>query len=431
MAAGLLAGCATGPLAPLRYEFVDDPAESTGPPRAGEHAVAAAAALDPATLEPDVRALASPAFQGRLRGSEGGARARAYLVGRLQSAGLGPLFDGRFEQPTSPDGGGPAPHGVNVGAIYRAASADADWVVLVAHYDHRGVIHGEVHAGADDNASSVALLLALGDTLGRLRPPVRRHVVLLFPDAEEPPDIRTERMGSSWFWRHPPLPLHRLYLALVLDLMGGRPSPELAAAGLGDALFVLGGEADPGAAMLVRDLAPIAGVAPVRLSLPMIEAYPFVPGSRFARSDYHGLREHGRRPFLFLTTGRTETYHTPADTPDTLDYGRLVAGARWVTQLAVHAASADGALGWRDMQADPRADARTLLKLYAAVEASQRVAGLLRRALAVDRAEVERLLARWNGGEPPTPATYRRLVLASTRVQAALWHPSGWWFALW
>ena len=102
-----------------------------------------------------------------------------------------------------------------------------------------------------------------------------------------------------------------------------------------------------------------------------------------------------------------------------------------MTQLAIHAASADGALGWRDMRADPRADARTLLKLYAAVEASEHVAGLLRRALAVDRAEVERLLARWNGGEPPTPVTYRRLVLASTRVQAALWHPSGWWFALW
>jgi hypothetical protein len=51
---------------------------------------------------------------------------------------------------------------------------------------------------------------------------LRRHVAPLFADAEEPPDIRTERMGSSWFWRHPPMPAQRLELAIVLDLTGGR-----------------------------------------------------------------------------------------------------------------------------------------------------------------------------------------------------------------
>ena len=128
--------------------------------------------------------------------------------------------------------------------------------MLVAHYDHRGVIGGAVHAGADDNASAVAMLLALGHSLGRARPALHRHIVLLFPDAEEPPDIRTARMGSSWFWRNPPLPAERLHLALVFDLMGGRATPELQAAGLGQALFVLGAEADPGLAALVRDLPP-------------------------------------------------------------------------------------------------------------------------------------------------------------------------------
>jgi hypothetical protein len=65
----------------------------------------------------------------------------------------------------------------------------------------------------------------------------------------------------------------------------------------------------------------------------------------------------------FLTTGRTETYHTAADTPDTLDYDRLSAAARWVCTLAVHAADADTTLGWRDPRADARTDARTMLRL--------------------------------------------------------------------
>jgi hypothetical protein len=420
-----------GPLRPLPYHFVDTAATAAGPSPVAANANNVAAGVDVSTIEPDVRYLAAPELQGRLRGTEGSARARAYIIASLKAAGLAPLFGDSFEQPTFPNGRDAGSYAINVGAIYRAPERDARWVVLVAHYDHRGVLGGKVQAGADDNASSVALVLAIAHSLGRTRPELRRHVVLFFPDAEEPPDVRTERMGSSWFWRHPPLPVERLDLALVFDLMGGRASPEIRSAGLADALFVLGAEADPTLVALVRDVAPAARVEPVRLSLPMIEVMPYRPGSRFARSDYHGLREHGQRPFLFLTSGRTETYHTAADTPDTVDYDRLRALSRWVARLAVHAADLDTELGWADLCADARADARSLLRLYGAIDASGRVSWFLRPALAADRRRVEKLLESWDQGVSPTPGSYRALQLASIRVQAALWHPSGWWFALW
>src|SRR5262245_26303291 len=418
-------------LARLPYEFVDSSSTTPRPSRVSASANEAAGGVDVSTIEPDVRYLAQQELRGRLRATDGNALARAHIVAGLKESGLAPLFGGGFEQPTYPDGRGANPHAINVGGIYRALEPAARWIVLVAHYDHRGVLGGKIQAGADDNASSVALVLAIGRSLGRVRPQLRRHVVLVFPDAEEPPDIRTERMGSSWFWSNPPLPLDRLDLALVFDLMGGRASAEIRAAGLTDALFVLGTEADPSLLSLLGDIAPAPSVEPVRLSLPMIEVMPYRPRSRFARSDYFGLRETGRRPVLFLTTGRTETYHTAADTPDTVDYDRLRALSRWVTRLAVHAADVDVELGWRDWRADPRADARSLLRLYGAVEASGRVAWLLRRALATDRRRVEQLLESWDRGVSPTPESYRALQLASIRVQAALWHPSGWWFALW
>jgi len=424
-----LAGCAMSPLQP--YHFVDSSSTSAAPRRVSSNADSVAAAVDVSTIEPDVRYLAAPELQGRLRGAEGNARARAHIIASLKAAGLSPLFPEGFEQPTYPDGRDREPYAVNVGAIYHAPERDARWIALVAHHDHRGVIGGKVQAGADDNASSVALVLAIGHALGRARPALRRHVVVLFPDAEEPPDVRTERMGSSWFWRNSPLPIDRLDLAFVFDLMGGSASTEIRSAGLADALFILGTEADPSLVALVRGLAPAPRVEPFTLSLPMIESMPYRPGSRFARSDYHGLREQGGRPFLFLTTGRTETYHTAADTPDTVDYDRLRALTRWVARLAVHAADLETELGWRDLCADARADARALIRLYAAVDANGRVPWLLRRALAADRRRVENLLASWDGGAKPTPESYRALQLASIRVQAALWHPSGWWFALW
>jgi hypothetical protein len=238
-------------------------------------------------------------------------------------------------------------------------------------------------------------------------------------------------MGSSWFWRHPPLPAARLHLAIVLDLMGGRASPELEAAGLGSAVFVLGAEAGQALAAFARALPSTDGVEPVFLSLPMIEAIPYVPNRRFAQSDYHGLRERLARPFLFLSTGRTETYHTAHDTPETLDYGKLGRVTRWVAVLAMQAADAEGRLDWRDFTADPRADADTMLRMSAGAVTSPRFPWPLRRALAADRRMVEDLRRRWNAGEAPTPDSYRALQLASTRLQAAQWRPGGWYFALW
>ncbi|MEE9205113.1 MAG: hypothetical protein V3U08_08855, partial [Nitrospirales bacterium] len=85
----VLFGCAFGPLAPVNYQFVDTISSPPGgmPPPL-DSATAARNALDPSSLERDVRYLASAELQGRLRGTEGNARARAYIVGRLRAAGL-------------------------------------------------------------------------------------------------------------------------------------------------------------------------------------------------------------------------------------------------------------------------------------------------------------------------------------------------------
>jgi len=388
-------------------------------------------ALDAASIEPAVHHLAAPEMAGRGRGTPGNARARAYIVSRLERAGLTPLFHGRFEQPTSPEDDGAETFAVNVGAYLPAAQPTAGWIVLVAHYDHLGVRGGRVYPGADDNAAAVAMLLAVGDALGRARPPFHHHIALLFPDAEEPPNTRTERMGSTWFWRHPPFPLAYLRCALVFDLLAGPASPGVREAGLADSVFVLGAEASPGLARLARSVPPGPGVVPLLLGLPLIEAYPFVPWRRFAQSDYHGLRDAGGRPFLFITGGRAHTYHTTEDTPATLEYTKLTNVARWVTRLLVHTAEDPRDLGWADSVADPLADARTVLRLYASVGNGSHLPWLLRRAVMADRARVQALLRAWEAGAAPTAAEYRELALMLLRLQAAVWHPSGWWFALW
>lgn len=416
----------------MSYRFVDTLSEpNASAPQTMPVERALLAALDTSTLESDVRRLAASEMEGRGRGSAGGALARAYIVSRLQRAGLAPLFNGAFDQPTFPGNGEGRPYAVNVGAFLPAVDPAAEWIVLVAHYDHLGSRDSLVYPGADDNASAVAMLLALGDTLGRVRPPLRRHVALLFPDAEEPPNIRTDRMGSTWFWRHSPFPVATLHCALIFDLMGQSASQAVREAGLGDAVFILGAEASPGLVRLTSAVPREGGVEPILLGLPLIEAYPFVPWQRFAQSDYHGLREQGGHPFLFITAGRSPTYHTVDDTAETLDYVKLARLTRWVARLLLHTAEEPDTLGWSDMVADPRADACALLRLSAAIGDGARFPWLLRRALLADRARTQALLSAWDAGADPTAAEYRELTLMSLRLQAALWHPPGWWFALW
>ncbi len=416
----------------IAYRFVDTlSVAGPSPTPLRESGGALLHALDEASLEPAVYRLAAPETEGRGRGTPGNALARAYIVSRLGQAGLTPLFDGDFLQPTSPEPDGETPYAVNVGAYLPAAEATQAWVVLVAHYDHLGIRHGTVYPGADDNAGAVAMLLAVGDALGRARPPLRRHVVLLFPDAEEPPNIRTGRMGSTWFWNHSPFPLSSLHCALVFDLLAGRPTSAVQNAGLANAVFVLGAEASPGLARLARGASSEPGVEPMLLGLPLIEAYPFVPWRRFAQSDYHGLRERGRRPFLFVTSGRTSTYHTAQDTADTLDYAKLARLTRWVARLLVSAAEDAEALAWADMVADPMADARSVLRLHAGIGEDSAFPWLLRRALRADRARVRELLRAWEVDATPTAGEYRELTLMALRLQGAQWKPASWWFGLW
>jgi len=412
----------------IRYEHVDtlsaDPGPAVPAPTVLDPLVAS---LDAATLEADVRYLASEELAGRKVGTEGNRLGREYIVSRLKAAGIEPLFGDSFEQLTRPAA---EPFARNVGGIWRAADPDAEWVVLVGHHDHLGVKRGEAHLGADDNASAVALLLAIGDALGRVKPVLRRHVVLLFPDAEEPPNFKTRRMGSTWFWNHPPMPLDRLRLAIVLDLMGGRANAGQTAAGLGKAIYVLGAEADPSLSRLVASTEADDGAPALLMSLAMIEAMPYSPGGQYSRSDYHGLRQISDRPFLFLTAGRSPLYHTPKDTADSLDYDRMAHSLRFLSRLTIRAVEGAEPLRWKPDQADAVSDARLLLRFLATVDTDEIPASVAKR-MASDRAFTEALIERAEKGEVVNSSDYRRLQLASMRYQAIVWSPGRWYWSLW
>ncbi|HXX92519.1 MAG TPA: M28 family peptidase, partial [Planctomycetota bacterium] len=164
---------------------------------------APAAAKKAPTLEEHVRFLASPELKGREAGSDGEKKAAEYIEAQLRKMGI-PVQVQEFD----------AHAGIrvrNVIGVIRGSSEEA--VVLGAHYDHLGEIKGEIHPGADDNASGTAVLLEVAGRLARTPP--RRTVVLAAFSGEE-----FGAFGSRYYVNHPVVSLEKTVAMVNMDMVG-------------------------------------------------------------------------------------------------------------------------------------------------------------------------------------------------------------------
>ena len=109
-------------------------------------------------------------------------------------------------------------------ATMPLAGVAKPWVAIGAHYDHLG--HGgggnslarkeeagQVHAGADDNASGSAAVLAIAESMAGQ--PRHRNVLVALWSGEE-----LGLLGSSAFVAKPPVPLDQIAAYLNFDMVG-------------------------------------------------------------------------------------------------------------------------------------------------------------------------------------------------------------------
>ena len=189
-----------------------------------------------------VRYLADDALEGRFSGSAGERCAGEFIAAKFASLGLDPAGDdGYFQElplASAAQPHAPAGQGRNVVGLLRGAdpALSETAVVIGAHYDHLGLGEfgstgeaGEIHNGADDNASGVAALLAAARALtGGLK--TARSVLFIAFTGEE-----LGLIGSSWYADHPAFPLDRTVAMINLDMVGRLEDGELIVYGMGTA----------------------------------------------------------------------------------------------------------------------------------------------------------------------------------------------------
>lgn len=266
-------------------------------------------------LQYHVQILTAPDMQGRLTGSIGEKRATQYVADAFYRLGLEPAGDqGTYFQPFRFKRKGKLVQGRNVLARLNVTSHPIGMLVVGAHGDHLGHGNwggslarqderGKVHPGADDNASGVASMLEAARALSRLKAQGKlqgnRDILFAAWSGEE-----LGVLGSSHFVTHYKT-TPALDAAINLDMVGH----------LRRHLVLQGVGSSPDWPALIKTL-PISIIG---------QNDPYLPTD--ALSFYlHGV------PALNFFTGAHVHYHTPRDTPETLNYE----GMQTITHLLIH-----------------------------------------------------------------------------------------------
>ncbi len=359
--------------------------------------------------------LASPTMRGRDVGSEEGTRAIAYIEKEFKTHGLQPWFGDNYQQPITTGAG------ANVAALLPGSDPAQrhELVLVTAHHDHLGVREGLIYPGADDNISAVALMLETSRILAQHPHVVKRSILFISFDAEEKPAGGTNEMGSIFFVSQLSKDQrHNIALMIGMDLMAGEVIP-----GLPGTLFVLGSEKSSHISRLIQNRKSIAGLQPLPLGLAMVEAVPYCPWCVRPVSDYDSFRQ-ADIPFVFLSTGRGQYYHTPEDTPASLHYDKLKRNAAYLLDLTIGAANK---LDWiDDYNHDARNQKMDIAGVGSLVKAVlEQPPHDIRSATLKNLHKAQLTIAKF--GEKPNPLSwfeYHRLQSISLRVQCAAARPS-------
>ncbi len=272
-------------------------------------------------LSTHVHFLSQPALKGRKPKTYGSALARRYIRSRFDSYGLVPWGQARrFAQSF---GLGTNMIGVLPGADPNLAE---EMVIVAAHYDHLGKTKEGLYPGASDNASGVAALLEIAESLTQREEQPRRSVCFAAFDCEE-----TFTLGAFAFTCREDYDESKIVGVVNIDMLG-----RDGFAVLDNHLFMTGTERYP-------DLRE-------RIQAHVSEEVTLLPiGTEIAgpRGD-HIVFETLDSPVLFFTCGPHEDYHQPSDThprssttPACKDPSRSLRAPlkRWQTQTSVTAAT--------------------------------------------------------------------------------------------
>ncbi len=279
-------------------------------------------------LEKHVLFFSDTTLRGRETGSPGATLATQYLVNQFKEFGLLPFGKANPVQKSGsyiqsficPTG----QKGRNViGILPGLDRFDRNYIIVSAHYDHLGVIDGQIYPGADSNASGVSVLLNLARAMGQMykdgkRPPC--SIIFIAYDAKE-----FSMTGARIFTLSSGVPFDRIVANVNIDQIGSVLEPPKDRE---DYVLVLGADQVP--ERLVESLNNCNAFYNINLQIDYtFYNSPSFAGIYFSMTEQNFLALQGV-PSLLITSGVSDNTYKPSDTPGTLNFPVMQRRARWL-----------------------------------------------------------------------------------------------------
>ena len=280
--------------------------------------------VEPVSMQEDVRILANDSLEGRGTGTAGEQMAAEYIASRFENLGLQPMgVDGYFQPFTFKPKTDPHSEvefseqatdstvtGTNIiGFIDNQAPYT---VVIGAHYDHLGyggqgsLYRGdtpEIHNGADDNASGVAVMLNLAQRLKEANTG-NNYLFMAFSGEE------MGLLGSNYFVKNATIDASAINYMFNMDMVGRlKADSTLAVYGIGTSPYFKQVVHATNKNFKIKEHE--SGVGPS-------------DHTSFYLSDI---------PVLHFFTGQHEDYHKPSDDSELLNYDGMKMIADYIMDI--------------------------------------------------------------------------------------------------
>ena len=170
-----------------------------------------------------------------------------------------------------------------------------EFVIFSAHYDHVGVIKGEVYNGSNDNGSGTVALLGVAKAMAKQKP--KRSVIFAWFSGEE-----KGIWGSKEFIKNPPIPIEKISANINLDVCQGYDISKLT---------TIGGR------KLSSEIAKsMMSINEKYFSINFDYKYDNTSSSIFFSSDHSTFMKRGIPSVWLSSEAEPNRVHVPEDSPD-------------------------------------------------------------------------------------------------------------------
>ncbi len=228
---------------------------------------------------------------------------------------------------------------VNIAASIEGSDPKlkSETVLVCAHYDHLGAAGGHYFPGANDNASGTAAVLELARAFAGSGVRPRRSLLFIVFGSEE-----EGLLGYFYYVRHPLRPLEETVAVLDLDMIGRDETPGPETDGQWHVPADTANALDPVGTHYSPDLRRAMEAANARVGLKLdfrLDADHSL--DIMQRCDHYPFAlEH--IPAVWLFGGFHPEYHQVTDTPDRLNFTKMLKVTQLTMRLAWELANQEG-----------------------------------------------------------------------------------------